>query len=101
MPSLEGVTNAAIIWRLRGLEEIHSTFLKQLSLFAQRAQESGNRFMLEGVEPHVMTTLEKTGILDEIGRDNVFPAQPGLGAALDAAWEEAQTWLGAKSGDTN
>jgi SulP family sulfate permease len=101
MPSLDDVTNAVIIWRLRGLEEIHSTFLKQLSLFAHRAQEGGNRFMLEGVEPHVMTTLEKTGILDEIGRDNVFPVQPGLGAALDAAWEEAQTWLRSKSEDTN
>jgi len=101
MPSLEGVTHAAIIWRLRGLEEIHSTFLKQLSLFAQTAQAGGNRFMLEGVEPQVMTTLEKTGILDEIGRDNAFPEQPGMGAALDAAWEDAQTWLAAKSGSTN
>lgn len=93
MPSLEGVTNAVIIWRLRGVEELHSTFLKQLSLFAKKAQEGGNRFVLEGVEPNVMTTLEKTGILDVIGRDNVFAVQPGLGAALDAAWEEAQTWL--------
>jgi SulP family sulfate permease len=99
MPSLEDVTNAVIIWRLRGLEEIHSTFLKQLSLFAQKAQEGSNRFLLEGVEPHVMTTLEKTGILDEIGRDNVFPMQPGLGASLDAAWDEAQTWLKAESED--
>jgi SulP family sulfate permease len=99
MPSLEGVTNAVIIWRLRGVEELHSTFLKQLSLFAQEVQEGGNRFMLEGVEPHVMATLEKTGILDQIGRDNVFAVQPGLGAALDAAWEEAQKWLKTESGD--
>jgi SulP family sulfate permease len=101
MPSLQGVTNAVIIWRLRSLEEIHSTFLKQLALFAQKAQAGGNRFMLEGVEPHVMTTLEKTGILDEIGRDNVFTVQPGLGAALDAAWEEAQAWLAGRSQDTD
>jgi SulP family sulfate permease len=101
MPSLEGVTNAAIIWRLRDLESVHSTFLKQLSLFAQSVQKGGNRFMLEGVEPQVMTTLEKTGSLDVIGRDNVFPERPGLGAALDAAWEEAQKWLATKSGEPN
>jgi SulP family sulfate permease len=93
MPSLKDVTHAAIIWRLRGVEELHSTFLKQLMLFAREAQAGGNRFMLEGVEPHVMDTLEKTGILDELGRDNVFPAQPGLGAAMDAAWDAAQGWL--------
>ena len=100
MPSLEGVSGAVIIWRLRGLEEIHSTFLKQLSLFAHRAHEGGNRFMIEGVEAHVMATLKKTGLLDEVGADNVFQAQPGLGAALDAAWEEAQKWLRGKSEET-
>lgn len=100
MPSLEGAANAVIIWRLRGAEEIHSTFLKQLSLFAQKVHADGNRFMLEGVAPHVMTTLEKTGILDEIGSNNVFPVQPGLGQALDSAWQEAQTWLEAKSRET-
>lgn len=99
MPSLAGVTNAVIIWRFRGVEEVHSTFLKQLSLFAQKAQTGGNRVMLEGVEPHVMEILQKTEVLDEIGRDNVFPVQPGLGAALDAAWKEAQRWLVAQSRD--
>jgi len=101
MPSLEGVTNAVIIWRLRSVEELHSTFLKQLSLFAQKAKEGGNRFMLEGVEPDVMKILEKTGILAAIGQDNVFAVQPGIGAALDAAWEEAQSWLKAKSQNTD
>lgn len=99
MPALEGVSNAVIIWRLRGVEEIHSTFLKQLSLFAQKVQAGGNRFMLEGVEPRAMATLEKTGLLEEIGPENVIPRQPGMGAALDAAWEEAQTWLKARSGE--
>ena len=99
MPSLESVTNAVVIWRLRSVQETHSTFLKQLSIYAKTAQAGGNRFMLEGVEASVMTTLEKTGVLDEIGRNNVFPEQPGLGAALDASWAEAQTWLKAKSAD--
>jgi SulP family sulfate permease len=100
MPSLEGVKNAVIIWRLRGLEETHSTFLKQLSLFAKKTQAGGNRFMLEGVEPQVMQMLEKTGLLDEIGRENVFEVQPGMGAALDAAWNEAHTWLSTKSSES-
>ena len=100
MPSLEGVTHSVIIWRLRGVEELHSTFLKQLSLFAQKVQAGGNRFMLEGVEPGVMATLDKTGLLETIGQENVFPVQPGLGAALDTAWAEAQAWLQANSKNT-
>ena len=35
MPSLESVTNAVVIWRLRSVQETHSTFLKQLSTFAK------------------------------------------------------------------
>jgi hypothetical protein len=47
----------------------------------------------------VMETLKKTGTLDEIGHDNIVPVQPGLGQALDSAWQEAQTWLEEKSKD--
>ncbi|MFN2194665.1 MAG: SulP family inorganic anion transporter [Anaerolineales bacterium] len=101
MPTLEGVTHAVIIWRLRTIEELHSTFLKQLSLFVQKAQEGGNRFMLEGVEPNALQILKKTGVLAVIGQENVFAVQPGIGASLDAAWDEAQTWLAAKSEDNN
>jgi hypothetical protein len=32
-------------------------------------------------------------VLKLIGQENVFPTQPGIGAALDAAWKKAQTWL--------
>jgi len=92
MPTLEGTTNAAIIWRLRGVNMLHSTFLKQVELFAKQAQEKGNRFMLIGVEDQAMATLEKSGVLKLIGQENVFPTRPGIGAALDAAWKKAQTW---------
>ncbi|MEZ4611277.1 MAG: SulP family inorganic anion transporter [Caldilineaceae bacterium] len=63
----------------------------------REAHASGNRFMLEGVQPDVMAALEKTGILRPDRARDVFPAQPGLGAALDAAWDEGQKWLQAKS----
>ena len=76
---------------------LHSTFLKQVELFAKQAQEKGNRFMLIGVEDQAMATLEKSGVLKLIGQENVFSVQPGLGAALDTAWKEAQTWLKAQT----
>jgi len=31
--------------------------------------------------------------MDAIGQDNVFPADPGHGAAMDKALEAAQKWL--------
>ena len=92
MPTLEGTANAVIIWRMRGVPVLHSTFLKQVELFAKKAQDGGNRFMLVGVEYKASATLEKSGVLKLIGQENVFPTQPGIGAALDTAWNKAQTW---------
>jgi hypothetical protein len=40
-----------------------------------------------------MDLLEHTKVIDVIGRENVFAAQPGYGASLDAAQEAAENWL--------
>ncbi len=101
MPSLSGVSNAVIIWHVRGNNDVHTTFLKQLSLFIRKTKAGGNRLILAGVEAHPMAILEKTKVLDEIGRENVFPATPGLGESLDASWAESQKWLETKHGDNN
>ncbi len=93
MPDSRDVTNAVVILRLRGLTESHSTFLKQFSRSVKKLQAGGNRLILAGVEPGVIKTMEKTGILSGIGSDNIFPVQPGIGAALDDAWEAGQIWL--------
>lgn len=50
--------------------------------------------MLAGVEPHVMQELQRAGLLDHIGRENVFPAQRELEASLNEAFDAAEVWLG-------
>jgi hypothetical protein len=40
-----------------------------------------------------MDLLEHTKVIDVIGRENIFTAQAGLGASLDAAQEAAEKWL--------
>ena len=56
-------------------------------------QAGGNLLLLAGVQPVVKDELERTGLIDIVGRENVFEAQPGLGASLDAALAAAQAWL--------
>jgi hypothetical protein len=41
----------------------------------------------------VLDTLKKSGALDVIGADNIFPATPRVLAAENQAWEAAQSWL--------
>jgi SulP family sulfate permease len=93
LPSTLGVTNAVVIFRLRGREGAGSTGLKWLSKYTKKLHTGGNQLMLAGISPGVMKLLEHTGVIDVVGRENVFTAQPGFGASLDAAQAAAQQWL--------
>ena len=53
--------------------------------------------MLAGVESHVMQKLEKAGLLNLIGKKNVFASQPILEASLDEALDAAEAWLTKKT----
>jgi SulP family sulfate permease len=96
MPSTSGVKNAAVILRVRGLEQASSTGLKWLQHYAGGLQQGGNLLLLASVKPVLKHELERTGLLDIVGREYVFEEQPGLGASLDAALDAAQAWLSAR-----
>ena len=96
LPSQQNVNNAVVILRARHHESIPSTALKWLKRYTKELHQSGNLLMLAGVEPHVMQELEKAEMLDQIGRENVFAAQPVLAASLNAALDAAEVWLNRK-----
>ena len=48
---------------------------------------------MAGVQPPLVEELKKAQVLDQIGAENVFEAQTGLGASEDAALEAAEKWL--------
>jgi SulP family sulfate permease len=97
MPDSSRAENAAVVLRMRDWETASSTMLKWLSGFAVRMQASGNRVLLEGVEPPVMKLLERSGLLDIIGADCVFPARPARQEALDAAVAAAEQWIAGRA----
>jgi SulP family sulfate permease len=98
MPPVRDVTGAVIILRLRGTEMVHSTAVKWLEKLVEDLEVGNNQVMLAGVEPHLMEVFEKTGFTELVGEDNVFVAEPGIGASMDAAWDAAQLKIAAKSG---
>jgi SulP family sulfate permease len=93
LPSTQGTENAVLILRMRGREQAASTGIKWLRRYAQEMRGGGNLLMLAGVQPHMMEELVRTETLEIIGKENVFPAEPDLGAALDKAREAAAEWL--------
>jgi hypothetical protein len=53
--------------------------------------ESGR--MLAGVDPHIVAQMERTGIVRDIGRENLFQATQDIGEALMQAVAAAESWI--------
>ena len=94
MPSIETTRNAVIIWRLRGVEDVSSTFLKWLASLARHLQKGGNALFLAGVRPHVHEALQRTHLVELIPSHHIFDAQKGIGMSLDQAMNHAQQYIG-------
>ena len=97
-PSKEGVSNAVVILRIRGRESVTSTGLTFVKRYATELKDTGNLLMLTGVQPCVIDVLKRSEIMDLLGEENVFAAQPGYGASDDEALVAA-AWI-AKQADS-
>jgi ABC-type Fe3+ transport system permease subunit len=81
-----------VIIRLRNQREVSSTFIVVLERYTRMLQDQGNLLILSGLEQHVVEQLEQTELIDLIGKDNVFPAQPQFAAASQQALARAEDW---------
>jgi SulP family sulfate permease len=93
LPDASNASHAVVAINLRGKSEIGSTFVTVLQHYARRLQAHGSKLMLVGVDPAVRDQLAKTGVLKDIGDENVFVATPQLGVALNQAVAAATAWL--------
>jgi SulP family sulfate permease len=93
LPDASNTSHAVVAINLRGKSEIGSTFVTVLQHYARRLQAHGSKLMLVGVDPAVRDQLAKTGVLKDIGDENVFVATPQLGVALNQAVAAATAWL--------
>lgn len=93
MPRIENTHHSVIIFRMRGCEDIHSSFLKWLRQFAERFQAQGNRLFLEGIDPKIRSALEKSGIIKVVGEDSLFPKENLQYHALRKAQEAADQFI--------
>ncbi len=93
LPEVGNTQRAVVIIRLRDRDEVGSTFIRVVERYIRELQANGCKLMLAGISDRVWEQLEKTELLDLIGPQNVFLAQPRFGAALEEALAAAQAWL--------
>ena len=93
LPDVGDARRAVVVIGLRDREELGSTFIRVIERYARSLRDNDCRLMLVGVDDDVLDQLERTGVLDLIGRENVFPTQASIGAALKQAVMAAEAWI--------
>ena len=92
LPNVGEAHHSVVIILLRDRDEVGSTFIRVLERYTKLLQDQGNLLMLSGLNQEVIEQLERTGLLDLIGKDNVFPAQQEYLLALKGALARAENW---------
>ena len=89
LPSVDDTHNAVLVLSLRGHGEMGSTFLNVLRRYVATLRAEGNTLLLIGVEDPLQEQLERTGLLEELGVDNVFDVG-GVSESTRAAVDRAE-----------
>jgi SulP family sulfate permease len=82
--------NAVVVLRLRGKEDLGSTFITVLTRYRQALESVGSHLLLSGVGDPVLRQLRDTGSLDALGAANVFTATASVGESLQRALVRAE-----------
>jgi SulP family sulfate permease len=93
LPEVGDAQGMVVILRLRGRNEIGSTFLRVIDRYAKSIQANHGKLILVGVSKQVYTQLQKTGLLDVLGSENVYRATSIMGDSSITALEDARQWL--------
>lgn len=93
LPSADEAHRAVVILRLRGRREVGSTFLSVIQRYGGLLRKNGGKLMLVGVSQPVYDQLRRTGMLAELGEENVYLATRVMGEAAQQALRDGQAWL--------
>lgn len=83
-----------VIFRLRRTHSIDSTVLNVLEQFVRQMQSCGRHVIFCGVRDELMGVLKRYGLVETIGKDNVFRTGSGVFASVKQAIERARQLVG-------
>jgi len=93
LPDVEGSFRAVVILLLRGNEDVGSTVNEVFRRYAEALQSHSGKLILAGVSPALRDQFQRTGLINIIGPENIFPATDTIGEAGNAALKAATDWL--------
>ncbi len=92
LPDPGDAHRAVVLLGLRGRPEIGSTVLEVFRRYVNALSQNDNKLILAGVDETLMDQLTRTGMLQVIGEENIFPTTPVIGEAMNAAVLAGREW---------
>jgi SulP family sulfate permease len=81
---LMGADHRPLILRMKDVHQVDSSGMATLEGIIEHRHKAGGRLILTALQPNVKAALEKYGILDRVGRENVFEHTRCAIASIDA-----------------
>ena len=93
LPKVQNARHAVVIVRLRGMENVGSTFITVLTRYHQALHAHDCKLLLAEISKGVLDQLERTGMLEKLGEANIFPETPRVYYATRQALRAGTDWL--------
>jgi SulP family sulfate permease len=93
LPAVENASKAVVILLLRGYEEVGSTVSEVFRRYLLALKANQGKLILAGVSKALRNQLQRTGMVDLIGKENIFPETKTIGESGNAALRAATDWL--------
>jgi SulP family sulfate permease len=97
LPEVKDASRAVVILLLRGFDDVGSTVNEVFRRYNQSLQANGSKLILAGVSPALKGQFNRTGLLSQIGEENIFMESEKIGESGNAALRVAREWLAATS----
>ena len=93
LPEIGNARRPVVIFALRGHDELGSTMMGVFQRYARSVYANDGLVMFAGVSEHVRKQMERTGLLNLVGAENVFLENKQWGIAAYDAIAAAEEWL--------
>jgi SulP family sulfate permease len=94
LPAVDDNTRHSVaILALRERTGLGSTFMGVIERYANDLQEHDSRLILAGISKEVRQQLKYVGLLDVLGRDNIYLETEIVGESVYAALNDADAWI--------
>jgi SulP family sulfate permease len=94
IPDVDELTdNSVVILRLRGRNDIGTTFMDVLERYARSLKQANSKLMVVSASDRIQEQLAATGVVDLLGEGDLYPTDERVGATIRRAADDAQEWI--------